>query len=102
MTTLEHSGKVYIDSANSNLPLLLCPRCQSRNLHHSKVTTFNREEDEEIVVVTTVEGNSTITSALPNESTDNPSSRRDGLAIRFWCENCGGQSDDDIIELTIA
>jgi hypothetical protein len=32
---------------------------------------------------------STITSArIPNDSTNNPSSRRDGILIHFWCEHC--------------
>jgi hypothetical protein len=102
MTELQRSTKIEIDSNSSTPPILLCPRCQSRNLHHAKVTTFNRSEDEETVVVSSTEDKTTRTDVLPNHLSGNPSSRRDGLAIRFWCENCGGQSDDDIIELTIA
>jgi hypothetical protein len=37
-----------------------------------------------------------------SEGSGNPSSRRQGLAIRFFCEGCGGADSDDIIELTVA
>jgi hypothetical protein len=66
-----------------------CPYCEGNNLHHSDVTVFNRSEDADTVRVTHVMHDSTITSArIPNDSTNNPSSRRDGILIHFWCEHC--------------
>jgi hypothetical protein len=81
---------------------LHCPRCRSPNLHHSSVTSFNRKEDEEFVTVTTMASSKIVSEEVANDESSNPSSRRDGLAIRFWCEGCGGQDDGDIIELTLA
>jgi hypothetical protein len=78
-------------------PALLCPRCGSEYLHHGRVTVFDRGEDDEATVVTTVKGGLTATHLLPSCRCGNPSGRRDGVAIAFYCEQCG-----DAIELTIA
>lgn len=102
MTKLVRSTKIDIDSTTWSPPILICPRCQSSNLHHLDVTTFNRSEDVETVIVSATDGKTTKTNVLPNENSGNPSSRRDGLAIRFWCEHCGGQSTDELMELTLA
>ena len=67
---------------------LLCPVCNGNNLHHNAVIHYHRREDEEIVRVTSVEGGEFVSSLMPNETSGNPSSRRDGIAIEFWCENC--------------
>jgi hypothetical protein len=69
---------------------LLCPECGGFYLHHSTVTVFTRsEEDAESV---------TMIVGLPVfANLDNPSKRRDGVAIRFACEGCEFEG-----ELTIA
>lgn len=67
---------------------LLCPHCGSNNLHHDRIEAFNRNhEDDEIghhIVLDT--DNSTI--ALETGMDGNPSSRRNGISIFFWCEGC--------------
>ena len=76
---------------------LLCPRCGGEYLHHECVTVFNRSEDNEETVVTEVSAAMTITKLQASNEARNPSSRRDGLAILFWCEYCPFRH-----ELTIA
>jgi DNA-directed RNA polymerase subunit RPC12/RpoP len=78
-------------------PELKCPRCSSHSLHHGRVTVFDREEDNELTTVTTVNAGLSATHLRPSTEVRNPSLRRDGIAIAFDCEECG-----DGIELTIA
>jgi hypothetical protein len=67
---------------------ILCPNCGQNNLHHFRVTVFDRTEDSPRTVVTEVEKGRATTHLLPSGQTRNPSSRRDGVAIGFWCEQC--------------
>jgi hypothetical protein len=69
--------------------MLKCPRCGTDEgyLHHGGVTVYSREEDGP-VTVTTINGGA---------AGENPSARRDGIAIRFTCELCPAE-----LELTIA
>jgi hypothetical protein len=59
--------------------------CGSRNLHHFKIDIYEREEDARSGHHTQVSGFRTV---IDQDMSGNPSSRRDGLVIRFWCENC--------------
>lgn len=89
---------------------LLCPRCGADNLHHIGVVFYERGEDAVDVLQLThallrygedrITG--TTTEIVPSKQSLNPSARRSGLAIQFECEQCGGGTDDDKIELTIA
>jgi len=64
---------------------LKCPSCGSNYLHHEKVEVFERGEDSENGLhVTVTEGSVHTDSNLA----DNPSARRHGLNIHFWCEGC--------------
>lgn len=81
---------------------LICPRCGADNLHHLGVAVFDRNEDAPLTVKTLVEGATVAVAVLASEGSANPSSRRDGLAIQFECEGCGGGTNEDVIELTIA
>lgn len=76
---------------------LLCPRCGADNLHHETVTAYERAEDAETVVEITLRGTNVSVDAASNGG-GNPSRRRDGLVISFWCEQCG----EAPIELCIA
>lgn len=72
---------------------LNCPGCGSDNLHHERVDVFERCEDAERGLHVTVSGidNPICSPALVSigDSLDgNPSARRQGLTIRFWCEQC--------------
>lgn len=69
---------------------LLCPHCEGNYMHHSEVQVFNRKaEDSEEGNHITVKGDG---FSADREMAGNPSSRRDGIVIRFWCEFCGGGS----------
>jgi hypothetical protein len=70
---------------------LLYPSCGGNYLHHDGVVVFNRVEDGEVTTVTTVDGGETTVCQVPSERTSNPSSRRHGIAIRFWCELCAAR-----------
>lgn len=64
---------------------LLCPACGGEYIHHSKVEIFDRTEDEQTGL------HITAGAGLPTVDADmarNPSSRRHGLLIHFWCEYC--------------
>jgi len=77
---------------------LCCPNCSGQYLHHYLVSIFDRQEDDETVSVTVVQHRDTsFTQQLPTAPGENPSLRRHGLAVAFWCEGC-----DALNELTIA
>lgn len=66
-----------------------CPYCKGNNLHQADVSVFSRAEDAENVRVTHIMDNGTFTSAVvPNNQTNNPSARRHGMLVHFWCETC--------------
>lgn len=68
---------------------LQCPLCGDEYLHHTHVTIYHRGEDDPQTLRTVVSGGHITSSPHPSWTVRNPSSRRDGLAIAFWCENCG-------------
>jgi len=84
----------YADATNHDIA---CPNCGGINLHHSLVTAFWRETED-------ADYGLQVASGRPDESprfqdieesvktttsmAGNPSTRRDGVEIRFWCENC--------------
>jgi hypothetical protein len=70
--------------------VLLCPACGSEYLHHSVVTVFDRGEDEVETIVTESTPDSLVRTVLPSRECANPSDRRDGVAVRLWCEICPG------------
>jgi hypothetical protein len=72
---------------------LLCPSCGGNYLRHDGVFVFNRVEDGKVTTVTTMNGGETTVCQVPSERTSNPSSRRHGIAIRFWCELCAGTAE---------
>ena len=76
---------------------LTCPCCKSEEsyLHHSRVDVFNRQEDEETGNHTVIDGVKTI---IDNDVSGNPSPRRNGVSIIFWCELCEEHSILDIIQ----
>ena len=70
-------------TANNNL---LCPNCGGEYMHHTSVVVFDREEDEEKSLMTVVSKRSALSAIVGNEK--NPSSRRDSVLVKFWCESC--------------
>ena len=64
---------------------LLCPGCGGDYIHHDRVEVFECGEDEETGLHVVVrDGKATIDKSLVG----NPSARRHGLRIRFYCELC--------------
>ena len=69
----------------SNEGELACPSCSQSNLHHSRLDWFERDEDalegfHAIIQETSVK--------VVTDLSDNPSNRRGGLVVTFWCEHC--------------
>lgn len=78
--------------------ILLCPQCKSNNLHQGTVTVFNRDEDGKHTQVTCVQKDDDASTVLiTDETTSNPSPRRNGMLIEFWCEHCFEVQEGDEI-----
>jgi len=81
----------FIETLEDNM--LSCPYCQDQSIHQTKVEVFDREEDREDETYTVVEykrAETTVPTGLINDSVKNknPSDRRQGLLITFFCETC--------------
>lgn len=103
----ESRKPVEIDRHLSNDPYwhtLCCPSCGDNFLHHRAVRVFNRDNDDETGVETFVFKEESHTRVSP--CCDNPSLRRHGVVIDFYCEHCGfgeGRPDDHVVgQLCIA
>ena len=72
---------------------LFCPSCGSSWTHHTSVTVFDRAEDSETGRRTIATGAAT---TVDGDMTNNPSLRRDGLIIGFYCETCPTVMEMDI------
>lgn len=88
---------VKLDSRN----VLLCPNCNGSYLHHDLVRVYGRVHEDDlnlvkVTVETTQYGDRTFTPRKPDHG--NPSGRRDGLAVRFWCEFCAAVSELTIFQ----
>lgn len=90
-------ARVEVTHNYSESSLLHCPGCREFYLHQGKITVYERGEDEETTVVTTVDHDRLSRAKLVSESSGNPSRRRHGLTIDFDCEHCG-----TVYELCIA
>src|SRR5436190_19132022 len=71
---------------------LACRYCGEQNLHHDRVIVFDRCEDEPKLTKVTVECG-VMVETVHSCGSGNPSSRRHGLAIKFWCEHCDKNSE---------
>jgi hypothetical protein len=65
---------------------LRCPACGCAYLHHDEVKVFCRTEDAPTVTETTVSDRGC--TVMETGGAANPSERRGGIAIHFWCEQC--------------
>lgn len=67
---------------------LICPVCKEPNLHHTSVHVWERDtEDSDKGRYTRADGaSSAVYSSAPMEG--NPSPRRNGMTIMFFCEHC--------------
>lgn len=74
---------------------LRCPSCFSEYIWHHQVKVFSRDcQDGDGICVETLNGASVF---VTKNMSENPSIRRDGVLVRFSCEECGRVS-----KLTIA
>jgi hypothetical protein len=76
------------DAATSNFAALKCPHCGDTYLHQENVTIYHRAEDARYTVVMAQNGHDMVVTKFPSEEVMNPSSRRHGIVIEFWCEYC--------------
>lgn len=71
-------------------PMLGCAACGCEYVHHFEVDVFTRhgeDNDRGIAVHIGMRGIPSVTTDT-SERAGNPSSRRSGLVVRFWCESC--------------
>lgn len=66
-----------------------CPNCKGYNLHHIRARVSFRSEDAADGVYVDAAKDGALTGTTQKF---NPSSRRSGLLIDFWCEDCDGYS----------
>lgn len=71
--------------SNNSVHTLVCPSCGCDCLHHYKIESFERDNDEKTGIHATIKGKSISVDA---DMTNNPSQRRHGLIIYFFCEWC--------------
>lgn len=73
--------------------ILNCPVCGHRDTHFTGVTAFHRSTDDAPSLGVAVKlGTAELSvEVLPNR-TDNPSARRDAVAVGFVCEACHTES----------
>ncbi len=69
--------------------VIQCPSCGFNCLHHDRVEVFEcREDATHGVHVIVADGKATFDTSLEG----NPSRRRHGLKVSFWCEGCKATS----------
>lgn len=78
---------------------LLCPLCTGAFLHSTYVVVYDRHQGGLKTFETTIDHVEMSRSAVDSEVSDNPSEKRHGLAVGFYCEDCG---EDEEFELTFA
>ena len=66
---------------------LLCPTCRSPYLHHFAIRVFSRAREDADSTLLEVRDTEAMWLEDGAEKA-NPSSRRNGVAMRFWCEGC--------------
>jgi hypothetical protein len=95
-------NKLLKDQSNAGYTIgtvLHCPNCGFNYLHHEAVTVYDRGEDAEQTGRTEISGvNRVVMSIVSSDKSGNPSSRRDGLAIRFWCEGCPAKPELTVVQ----
>jgi hypothetical protein len=62
-----------------------CPNCKGYNMHHIRARVSFRTEDSNEGVYADVAKDGVLTGRTQEF---NPSARRSGLLIDFWCEDC--------------
>jgi uncharacterized protein YbaR (Trm112 family) len=80
--------------------VLVCPGCRGSYLHHMRIRAYDRRCEDDARVVRTTIGVGVEGAQLERVENDhsNPSSRRDGIVIEFWCENCDRDPELTIVQ----
>jgi hypothetical protein len=73
---------------------LMCPACGCDHLHQSSAEVFFREQDAETGQAHLIAEQGIL--AIPMEC--NPSARRDGIRINFFCEECDYKPSLEIVQ----
>jgi len=74
---------------NSNIPkALACPACGGTSMHSKQITAYMRPEDGPLTYEAAINGAVVVTGVVPSSESNNPSGRRGGIIIGFWCEDC--------------
>jgi Zn-finger nucleic acid-binding protein len=73
-------GKVYGDDN-----CLSCPSCGGVYLHQTHLDSWFREENSDVAMHVSTNQNQV---RMDHYNSGNPSTRRDGVLIRFECEQC--------------
>lgn len=82
---MQHLGIAF---AKDN-PALACPCCGGEWLHQGDIVSFTRDtEDAPARAVWVGEHGDVSGLRAAWAEANNPSRRRNGLTIRFWCETC--------------
>jgi hypothetical protein len=97
---------VLLNEGHSDGCILACPQCKGDCLHHTGVSIYEREREDGATTDFRIsagrgdagfdpEQNRHATNIqIRQDSThDNPSNRRGGIAIRFYCEFCNKSSE---------
>jgi hypothetical protein len=77
-----------------DLSHLHCPVCDSTYIHQKTVGIYNCDEDSITGLHLEVSDKN---FTMDTDMKGNPSPRRQGLSIAFYCEQCDAQSPDDIM-----
>ena len=83
------NSRIQLEEDNDDSDILICPLCGGNYLHHESIDVFERKEDDKEGLHSTISGSGV--NIIYDKRSANPSRRRNGLRIKFSCENC--QSD---------
>lgn len=91
MTNLPFSPEVNLENNGETYGVTLgCPYCKDPiGLHHREVHVYFRKNDRDKTgcAVSVKDGCGLVKYETQGSMKENPSTKRDGIAIRFWCES---------------
>lgn len=96
---------VSLTTQASGITAFECPECGFWNLHQCGVEVFDRngelltDDRAEYGTHTTVEYGDGV--SVDDSMESNPSGRRDGIKIHFWCEQCSDHPPEPTFVLNI-
>lgn len=85
---------------NEYIPHLKCPICGAAWTHQSTVEVYQRDDEDSRIGICSIVGDGRC--IIHNKMDENPSGRRDGIRISFWCEQCSGIEMTPVFDLIIA